>query len=118
MYLVEGRGKLGDEPIERHRQRGAPADEYVVMSGFEAAGTSPCGLAQSTADAVALGRVALLLGDREAHAGFIEVTRCNLQGKRRPPDAIAPGDPDEFLSFPEAAQRSLPRLGGSHRPMP
>lgn len=118
MNLVEGGGELGDEAGKIDAERLTAPDQYVVMSVFKATGASLGSGTQPSPDAISLGRVALLLGHGEAKAGFIVIARHALQRKRRAPDAIASGGPDEFSTFPEAPHSSLPHCGGDHRPMP
>ena len=48
------------------------------MLGLEAAGASLGGRPKAAADAIASWRIAHLLGDREADAGLLEVTRIRL----------------------------------------
>lgn len=78
MYLVEGGGELGDETGKINAERLAAPDQHVVMSVFKAAGASLGGSAQPAANAIALRRVALLLGNREPQARFIDIARRAL----------------------------------------
>ena len=103
--------QLGNQTVERHAQCLAAADEHVVMLGLEASFASFHGSTKTAPDAIALRRIAGLLGDRKADAGLGDVAVVGLQRKRRAPDAAAPGDSHEFRSLLEASQIDLLRHG-------
>jgi len=91
MHALDQRAEVGNKLVEGFGQRFAPPDEHIVMTDAKVT-RACCGSgAQTTLYAVALGRVADFLGDGEADTGFRRCGRHDLQAKRRPPGAIAPG---------------------------
>jgi hypothetical protein len=93
VHAPDGRSQIGNQLAEGLAQRFPSTDQHIVMMVAKVIGACCHSRAKAALDAIALGRIARLLGDGKANAGHrIVGWRC-LQPKRRPPGAIAPGSP-------------------------
>src|SRR4051794_38303497 len=68
MHAGERAAEILDQALERQMQRRAPADQHIVASRpHRRLSRQPHHFAQPPADAIALGRIADLLGDGKSH---------------------------------------------------
>src|SRR5690606_6170918 len=84
VHFGYGGRKVGNDPRKRQRQSIPATDDDVIMSGLELAGASPEGSAQPPPDAIALGRIAGLVGDGQPHARDIVLDGNGLQRESGP----------------------------------
>src|SRR5690606_2491183 len=94
--------------------RFALTDQHIVMRGLKVTRASCHSRAKTALDAIALWRIARLLGDGEADAGIRLRRGDSLQAKRRTPGAIAPGGPLKLRTLGEPAQFCARLLHGRH----
>ena len=99
MHALERTPEIGDELVEIFSERFAAPDQHIIVPGAKVTRASCHSGTKAAFDAIALGRIARLLGDGEPNPRVGRIGLDGLQPKRRPPGAIAPGSPLKLGSF-------------------
>jgi hypothetical protein len=116
MHTGNKAAKVSDHSVEGLAQGFASRQEDIVMSGHKVTRTSCRSRAKPALDPIAFGRIADLLGHREADARLTFEAGNGLHAKRRTPGAIAPGGSQKLRAPPEAAQCCLGQGGFGRHP--
>ncbi len=103
VHAHERGAQIGNQLAKGLAQRFRLADQHIVMRGLKVTRTSCHSRTKTPFDPIALWRIARLLGDGEADAGFRLRRGDGLQRKRRTPGAIAPGGPLKLRTLGEPA---------------
>jgi hypothetical protein len=115
VHFGYGGRKVGNDPGKRQTQGLAAAHEHIIMLGLELIAASLEGCAQTPLDAVALRRVAGLLGYGEPDPGLTgRVDRNRLQRKGGASGSDAARSIEELAPLGEPPQTCLGRRGRGH----
>ena len=117
VHAYECGTQIGNQLAKGLAQRFALTDQHIVMRGLKVTRASCHSRAKTALDAIALWRIARLLGDGEADAGIRLRRGDSLQAKRRTPGAIAPGGPLKLVPLGQPAQGARLMLAGRHPAM-
>jgi len=114
VYALDQRAQIGNQLGEGEAERFPSSDQHIVMVRDKVTRACCHSRAKAPFYAIALGRIAGFLGDREADTRLGIFGSGHLQPECRTPGAIAPGGPLKLASPGQPAQGIRLLLDGRH----